>query len=66
MGRPKAYEPQQGYKYQLLYMGHGSREYESIDYAVDRKEKEYLINEYRLAFGGGRFKAEMLPQKYWA
>jgi hypothetical protein len=67
MSRPKAYDPEQGYMYQLLYMGAGEREYEHLDYAVDRKDRDYLVGEYRLAFRGQpcTVKSIQLPKKYW-
>lgn len=66
MSMPKAYDPQTGYKYQILVMTPYSREYEHCDYAADRKERDYLIGEYRLAYGPGfSYKAITLPVKYW-
>jgi hypothetical protein len=66
MTYPKAYEPEIGYKYQILVMCPNDREYEHCDYAVDNHDKNYLVGEYRLAYGSGfRFKTIMLPQKYW-
>lgn len=65
MAMPKAYEPQQGYKYQILTR-YNNEPYEHCDYAKDRQEKNYLINEYRIAYGVGfSFKAIQLPAKYW-
>lgn len=67
MSNPKAYEPQQGYKYQILTRNQSiSREWESCDYAKDKTEKNYLVNEYRLSYGAGwEFKVITLPAKYW-
>lgn len=66
MSRPKAYEPEQGYKYQIFCREVGKREWEYCDYAKDRAEKDYLIREYVLAYQGGfEFKAMRLPMKYW-
>lgn len=68
MSLPKAYEPQQGYKYQLLcrHPEYNGREWEHCDYAKDKQEKNYLLNEYRLAYGSGyEFKTITLPEKYW-
>jgi len=69
MARPKAYDPQRGYQYQIfqrhpLYNG---REWEHTDYATDSDDKDYLLNEYALAYRGQgfEFKTELLPQKYW-
>lgn len=65
MSYPNAYEPQQGYRYQILSK-YGSEPYEHCDYAKDRKERDYLLGEYSLAYGGGySFKVIELPQKYW-
>jgi hypothetical protein len=67
MSYPQAYDPQQGYKYQILCRNQSySRTWEHCDYAKDRQEKNYLINEYRMAYGVGyEFKAITLPQRYW-
>ena len=68
MSLPKAYEPEQGYKYQILTRNqqYNGREWEHCDYAKDSKEKKYLIGEYRLSYGAGwEFKSILLPQKYW-
>lgn len=49
MSYPQAYDPQQGYKYQILCQNQSySRTWEHCDYAKDRQEKNYLINEYRI------------------
>lgn len=67
MTMPKVYDPEQGYKYQLLCMNiQFDREWEHCDYAADKQEKDYLLGEYRLAYGAGfRFKTIRLPKKYW-
>jgi len=66
MSQPKAYEPEYGYKYQILVMTPYDRAYEHCDYAKDKKEKDYLIAEYRMAYGVGHtFKSILLPEKYW-
>jgi hypothetical protein len=66
MSKCKAYEPQQGYKYQILVKCGGERSFEHCDYAKDKEEKNYLLNEYRLAYGVGcSFKTILLPMKYW-
>ena len=65
MTMPQAYSPENGYRYQILtrYM---SEPYEHCDYAADKKEKDYLLEEYRLAYGiSFTFKVIELPQKYW-
>lgn len=68
MAHPKAYDPQHGYQYQILckHPQYNGREWEHCDYAPDRAEKNRLIAEYRLAYGGGyEFKSIQLPAKYW-
>ena len=68
MVRPKAYDPLQGYKYQILcrYNGSSSREWEHCDYAETTEEKNYILREYRLGYRGGfEFKVITLPKKYW-
>ena len=67
MSLPLAYEPQQGYKYQILTRNQEyGRTWEHCDYAKDRTEKNYLINEYRIAYGTRwEFKSILLPEKYW-
>lgn len=67
MTMPKAYEPEYGYKFQLLCKNPSyDREWEHCDYAEDFKDKNYLLGEYRLAYGNGyQFKSIMLPIKYW-
>lgn len=67
MARPKCYDPEDGYMYQLMFMGQGDREWEHLDYAETMSDKEYLINEYSLAYRGtgARLKAELLPMRYW-
>jgi hypothetical protein len=67
MSRLKAYEPEQGYKYQIFCRNqqYSGREWEHCDYAKDSQEKKYLIGEYRLAYGvGWEFKSILLPRKY--
>jgi hypothetical protein len=67
MSYPKAYEPQSGYMYQILMKNPGERAFESLDYAVDRSDKNYLLNEYGLAYRGMgiELKTIQLPEKYW-
>lgn len=66
MSMPKAYCPEQGYKFQILCRNQSyDRAWEHCDYAKDRKEKNYLIGEYRLAYGAGyEFQSILLPMKY--
>lgn len=66
MTRPKTYSPQQGYKYQLFCreLPH-QRQWDHCDYARDRREKDDLLAEYRLAYGPGfTFKVCRFPAKY--
>ncbi len=67
MSRPKAYDPQEGQRYQILCRNQQySREWEHCDYAKDRDEKRHLIANYSLAYGAGwEFKTIPLPAKYW-
>ena len=68
MSNPKAYDPEPGYKYQILcrYRGSADREWEHCDYAKDLKEKNYILEEYRAAYRGlFDFKVIVLPKKYW-
>ena len=66
MTYPKAYDPQQGYRYQILCRCL-SREWEHCDYAKDNQESGYLVENYRGAYGPGwQFKSIMLPAKYWS
>lgn len=66
MSHPKAYDPQEGYRYQILTRENGAHEWEHCDYAKDRLEKSYLIAEYDMAYHGGfQFKSILLPAKYW-
>ena len=68
MTNPKAYDPLQGYKYQILckYLGNENREWEHCDYAKSTEEKNYILEEYRLAYRGRfEFKVITLPKKYW-
>lgn len=65
MSRPKAYEPVQGYMYQILLWNEYNREYDHLDYAVDKKDYQHLMKEYRLLYKGKRMKTERFPQKCW-
>lgn len=65
MAQPEAYEPAEGYMYQILTR-YGNEPYEHCDYAKDKKELLYLLEEYRLAYRSSnpKFKSILLPQKY--
>lgn len=67
MARPQAYSPQEGYRFQIIVRNpQYGRAFEHCDYAKDRQEKNYLIGEYRMAYGmGWEFKSILLPAKYW-
>lgn len=66
MAKPKAYDPQKGYQYQIFLKSKGDRTLEHCDYATDRKELKYLVEEYKQAYGSDfSFSWTMLPQKYW-
>lgn len=67
MTMPKEYNPEYGYKYQILVMNPTySRAWEALDYARDNQDLTYLMFEYRFAYGAGyKFKAIALPKKYW-
>jgi hypothetical protein len=67
MPQPRAYDPQKGYKYQILTRNLAySRAWEHCDYAQDEQEKKYLLSEYRMAYGVFfEFKIIALPVKYW-
>jgi len=66
MARPKAYDPQDGYRFQILCIGPRGREWEHCDYAVDSADKKHLLENYWLAYGPGwAFKTIMLPAKFW-
>jgi hypothetical protein len=64
MGYPKAYEPGQGYKYQLLLWDSFNREYDHLDYATDTADRNHLLKEYRMS-NHEKIKVILLPQKYW-
>lgn len=66
MSYPQAYEPIQDQKFQILVMTPYERAYEHCDYAVDEKERDYLLQNYRMSYGVGHiFKTIRLPRKYW-
>jgi hypothetical protein len=67
MTYPIAYEPQQGYKYQILVKTPYDRAYEHCDYAIDYADRKHLLENYRMAYGSGfGFKVITLPRKYWS
>lgn len=65
MAQPQAYDPQHGYRYQILCRS-DSRTWEHCDYATDRSDKAHLLTNYRQAYGPTfEFKTIPLPRKYW-
>jgi len=67
MSHPKAYDPQQGYKYQILcrHPQYNGTEWEHCDYATDEADKKHLLENYKTAYGPGyQFKVIPLPIKY--
>ena len=65
MTKPAAYEPEQGYMFQILCRN-GSGAWEHCDYAKSIIERNRLCIEYRIAYGiGWQFKTEQLPRRYW-
>lgn len=67
MSRPTAYSPEYGYRYQILCRNLAySRSFEHCDYAKDRAEAKFLVDEYSIAYGPGySFRRILLPAKYW-
>jgi hypothetical protein len=66
MTMPKAYAPEDGYKYQILCRNRDyGNEWEHCDYAVNRKDRDYLMGEYSLAYQGFELKAILLPRRCW-
>lgn len=68
MAKPKAYDPQQDYKWQILCrnQAYSGNEWEHCDYATDNSDRRHLLENYRLAYGAGwEFKSILLPRKYW-
>ena len=67
MSRPKAYDPQLGYRFQILCRNPAcSREWEHCDYAENRKERNQLIQDCSVAYGPGwEFKTILQPSRYW-
>ena len=67
MTMPQAYEPANGYKFQILTRNPTcGMAWEHCDYAIDRSDRNYLLSNYRMAYGGGwEFKVITLPRKYW-
>lgn len=64
--RPKAYEPERGYKYQIFRRNQSfDRTWEHCDYAKDRDEMKRLIKKHKLACGTGwEVEFTILPFQY--
>lgn len=66
MSKCKAYKPEFGYRYQILVKFSDSRSYEHCDYCIDTKDRDFLLNEYRLAYKNNyTLKVITLPRIYW-
>lgn len=67
MAKPQAYQPEDGYRFQLLARNPSyGRAWEHCDYATDRADRRHLLENYRLAYGPGwEFRLILLPVKYW-
>lgn len=67
MPKPKACDPEDGYRYQILCRNREyERAWEHCDYAVDRSDKKHLLENYRSAYGPGwEFKTILQPAKFW-
>jgi hypothetical protein len=64
----QAYAPEPGYMFQIFTRNpQYGRAWEHCDYAKDRAEKKYLIENYRLAYGPSwEFSSIVLPYKFWS
>ncbi|RPK20115.1 MULTISPECIES: hypothetical protein [Paenibacillus] len=66
MAQPKAYQPKEGFQFQLLFRLADEREFEHCDYAKDEVERDKLVQTHGKSYGNGLvFKAIPLPKKYW-
>jgi hypothetical protein len=67
MPRPQAYDPQDGYRFQILCRNPSyGRAWEHCDYATDRSDRKHMLENYRLAYGAGwEFRTLQLPRQYW-
>ena len=67
MSRPQAYDPADGYRYQILCRNPAyGRAWEHCEYAEDRAERKHLVDNYRDAYGAGwEFRSILLPARYW-
>lgn len=67
MSKPQAYEPQDGYRFQILCRNRTyGQAWEHCDYATDRSDRAHLLTNYSQAYGPGwEFKTITLPAKCW-
>lgn len=67
MSRPTAYDPQSGFRFQLLTRNPSiGRAWEHCDYAADSDDRRHLLDNYRLAYGAGwEFRSILLPIRCW-
>lgn len=68
MTKPVAYDPQEGYRFQILCRSsYTYPQWEHCDYATDKADKKHLLDEYALAYKGMGFEfmTIQLPRKYW-
>lgn len=65
MGKPKAYNPVPGYRYQILTRSEGERTYQHLNHARNRQEVDHIIGEHRMTFKDNAFKTIKLPTEYW-
>ena len=63
MGINDVIEFEEGYEYQILCK-YKNGDWEHCDYAKDRQERDYLLGEYRLAYGKN-FKFRVIHFKSW-
>jgi len=67
MTMPKAYAPEDGYRYQILCRNKSyGNEWEHCDYAVNRKDRDYLMGEYSFSLSRLRVKSYTVTQKMLA
>ena len=68
MTLPKAYDPQPGYKYQILcrHPEYAPGEWEHSEYCEGEQERVAYLAELRLAYGHAwQFKVIRLPRRCW-
>lgn len=66
MAQPKAYQPKEGFQFQILFRTAGDIQFEHCGYAEDEAERDELIQQESEGYGDAlEFKAIKLPKKYW-